>query len=134
LAYEIARALIDGEIWIDSFAPEKLMEPAVRSLMGKITASVNPEYSYHGQMRMTVRKNNGEELVSEIGKGNTGISLGSPITRDEIIAKFNRVFAFMHVADEQRDRALAQWSNLRAIDDIAEPMQNLAKFGRPSPL
>jgi hypothetical protein len=81
-----------------------------------------------------VRKNNGEELVSEIGKGNTGISLGSPITRDEIIGKFNRVFAFMHVADAQRDRALAQWSNLRAIDDIAEPMQNLAKFGRPSQL
>jgi 2-methylcitrate dehydratase len=134
LPYEIARALLDGEIWLDSFTPAKLAEPAVRALMNKITVAVNPEYSYHGQMRMTVRTVSGVELVREIGKGNTGISLGSPITREEIVAKFNRVFAYMHVADEQRERAFAQWSNLREIDDIVEPMRNLAKFGRPLPL
>lgn len=134
LPYEIARALIDGEIWIDSFAPEKLTEPAVRALMDKITASVNPDYSYHGQMRMTVRTKNGAELVREIGRSNTGISLGTPVTHDEIVAKFNRVFAFMNVSDRQRERALTQWSNLRAVDDIAEPMRNLARFGRPLPL
>lgn len=134
LPYEIARALIDGEIWIDSFAPEKLMEPAVRSLMEKITCSVNPEYAYHGQVRMTVRTTDGRELIREIGKGNTGISLGSPITRDEIIAKFTRVFAFMHVEEKQRERAFEQWSNLRAVRDIAEPMSNLATFGRARPL
>ena len=134
MPYEIARALIDGEIWIDSFEPEKLMEPAVRALMEKITASANPEYSYHGQMRITVRTRSGGELIREIGKSNTGISLGSPVTQEEIVAKFNRVFAFMNVSDEQRDRALAQWSDLRAVNDIAEPMQNLARFGRPRPL
>ena len=134
LPYEIARALIDGEIWIDSFEPAKLMEPEVRDLMSKITASVNPDYSYHGQMRISVRKRNGDELVREIGKNNTGISLGSPVTREEIVAKFNRVFAFMNVSDGQRERALAQWSNLRAVGDIAEPMQTLARFGRPRPL
>jgi 2-methylcitrate dehydratase len=134
LPYEIARALLDGEIWLDSFTQEKLMQPAVRALMNKITVSVNPEYSYHGQVRMTVRKQNGAELVREIGKGNTQLSLGTPVTHDEIIAKFNRVFAFMHVADAQRARALEQWANLRAVKDIAEPMKNLAKFGRPLPL
>jgi len=134
LPYEIARALIDGEIWIDSFDPDKLMEPAVRALMEKITASVNPDYSYHGQMRITVRTQSGAELVRELGKDNTGISLGSPVTHDEIIAKFNRVFAFMNVSDRQRERSLAQWSDLRAVEDITEPMQNLARFGRPMPL
>ena len=48
--------------------PDKLMEPAVRALMDKITASVNPDYSYHGQVRMTVRTKAGAELVREIGK------------------------------------------------------------------
>ena len=134
LPYEIARALLDGEIWLDSFTEEKLMEPAVRALMEKITVAVNPEYSYHGQVRMTVRTKNGAELVREIGKGNTGISLGSPVTHDEIIAKFNRVFAFMQVGDAQKERALAQWSDVRAVKDIAEPMRNLARFGRPAPL
>ena len=35
LAYEIARALVDGEIWIDSFEPGKLMDPAVRGADGQ---------------------------------------------------------------------------------------------------
>ena len=60
--------------------------------------------------------------------------MGSPVTHDEIVAKFNRVFAFMQVSDAQRERAFEQWSNLRAVDDIAEPMRNLARFGRPAPL
>ena len=134
LPYEIARALVDGEIWIDSFDSEKLREPAVRTLMDKITASVNPAYSYHGQVRMIVRTASGAERVWEIGRDNTRLSLGSPVTHDEIVAKFNRVFEVMEVADAQRERALEQWSNLRALDDIAEPMRNLARFGRPAPL
>jgi 2-methylcitrate dehydratase len=134
LPYEIARALVDGEIWIDSFDPAKLREPAVQTLMGKITAAVNPAYSYHGQVRMTVRTASGAERAWEIGRDNTRLSLGSPVTHDEIVAKFNRVFEFMQVADAQRERALAQWSNLRAVGDIAEPMRNLARFGRPAPL
>jgi 2-methylcitrate dehydratase len=134
LPYEIARALIDGEIWLDSFTPEKLAEPRVRELMGKITASANPDYSYHGQVRMTVRTNSGAERVWELGRNNTSLSLGSPVTRDEIVAKLNRVFAFMHVSDAQRERAFEQWSNLRAVNDIATPLATLAKFGRPRPL
>lgn len=134
LPYEIARALMDGEIWIDSFGPDKLMDPAVRGLMDRITASVNPDYSYHGQVRMTVRTRAGAELVRELGRNNTGISLGSPVTHDEIVAKFNRVFTFMKVSDAQRQRAFEQWSNLRNVRDIAEPIANLARFGSPAPL
>jgi 2-methylcitrate dehydratase len=134
LPYEIARALLDGEIWIDSFSPAKLADPAVRALMSKITASANPEYSYHGQVRVAVRTTAGAERVWELGKGNTSLSLGSPVTKDEIVAKFHRVLRFMQVSDAQRERAFADWSNLRAVDDIAEPLRNLARFGRPAPL
>jgi 2-methylcitrate dehydratase len=134
LPYEIARALIDGEIWIDSFDAAKLADPAVHALMNKITAAANPEYSYHGQVRVTVRTNAGAERVWELGKDNTSLSLGSPVTKDEIVAKFNRVFGFMQVSDAQRERAFAQWSNLRAVHDVAEPLRNLARFGRPAPL
>ena len=134
MAYEVARALIDGEVWLDSFTPEKCMDPAVRGLMEKITVSANPDYAYHGQVRMTVRTKAGGELVREINDPNGGISFGTPMTHADITAKFNRIFAFMHVTDKQRERALAQWSNLRAVKDIAEPIQNLAVFGRPLPL
>ena len=110
------------------------MDPVVRALMDKITASANPDYSYHGQVRMTVRTKAGAELVRELGRNNTGISLGTPVTHDEIVAKFGRVFTFMKVSEAQRRRAFEQWSNLLSVRDIAEPIANLARFGSPAPL
>jgi hypothetical protein len=38
------------------------------------------------------------------------------------------------VSDAQRDRALGEWWDLRAVKDIAEPIRTLAKFGNPKPL
>jgi 2-methylcitrate dehydratase PrpD len=110
------------------------MKPAVRQLMEKITVSANRDYPYQGQVRMTVRKKDGSELIKETSNPTGANNFGPPVTHEEIIAKYHRICAFMHVADGQKDRALAQWSNLRAVKDIAEPMQTLAKFGRPLPL
>ena len=53
---------------------------------------------------------------------------------EEITYKFNRVCAYRKVSDAQRDKALEQWWNLSAVKDIAEPMRNLATFGKPVPL
>ena len=40
----------------------------------------------------------------------------------------------MKVSEAQRLRAFEQWSNLRGVRDIAEPLENLARFGSPAPL
>jgi len=56
------------------------------------------------------------------------------MTHEEIVAKFNRVCAYMSIPNEQRDRARAAWGNLRAVKDIAEPMRELARFGKPKAL
>jgi hypothetical protein len=53
---------------------------------------------------------------------------------EDITNKFKRAAAFRHIADAQRDEALAQWWDLRAVKDIAAPMKTLATFGRPVPL
>ena len=129
MPYVIAVALIDGDVYLDSFTPKRIQDPAVRRLMEKITVGPDPSLTYQGAARLTVRTTTGGELVKE-----TLVRLSTPMTRQEIIAKFNRVCAFMSVADEQRDRARAEWSNLRAVRDIAEPIRALAHFGRPLPL
>jgi hypothetical protein len=64
----------------------------------------------------------------------TLVHMATPMTHQDIIAKFNRVCAFRSVSDQQRDRAREQWLNLREVPDIAEPMQTLANFGKPLPL
>jgi 2-methylcitrate dehydratase len=129
LPYVISRALIDGDIYLDSFTQDKFMDPVARRLMDKITVSPDPNFTYIGQVRITVRTKAGGELIKE-----TAVRHHTAMTHEEILAKFNRACAFRHVADEQRDRARATWSNLRNVRDIGEPMRALAHFGRPLPL
>jgi 2-methylcitrate dehydratase len=129
MPYVIAVALIDGDVYLDSFTPKRIQDPLVRQLMEKITVGTDSSLTYQGAARLTVRTKTGSELVKQ-----TLVHLNTPMTRQEIIAKFNRVCAFMSVADEQRDRSRAEWSNLLAVRDIAEPIRALAHFGRPSPL
>jgi 2-methylcitrate dehydratase len=129
MPYVIAVALIDGDVYLDSFTPKRIQDPVVRRLMEKITVGPDSSLTYQGAARLTVRTKTGGELVKE-----TLVRLNTPMTRQEIVAKFNRVCAFTSVSDEQRDRARGEWSNLLAVRDIAEPIRALAHFGRPLPL
>ena len=129
LPYIVARALIDGEIYLGSFTSEKFMDPEARRLMANTTIAPNNNFTYMGQNRITMRTKAGKVMTKE-----TSVRIVTQMTRQELVAKFHRVCNFMHVTDDQRDRALAEWSDLRAVKDIAEPMRTLAKFGKPLPL
>src|SRR5437016_2194414 len=98
MAYEAARALIHGDRDLDSFTTEKIMDPAVRSLMEKITVSVDPNFAY-GQVRMTVRTKSG--AATKETQSRNGLNFGPPMTHDDILAKYKRVCEFMHVNDAQ---------------------------------
>ena len=129
MPYVIARALMDGEIYLDSFTEEKFMDPAARQLMDKITAGPNYDYTYQGQARITVVTKTGKKLVKE-----TLLHMDKPMTHQETIDKFNRVCAFRSISNRQRDRARELWLNLQKVRDFAEPMNALAHFGNPLPL
>ena len=129
IPYVVARSLIDGDIYMDSFTKQKYMDPAARRLMAATVVRPNADFKWTGRARLTVRTKSGQEFMKE-----TSVRVNTPMTHDEIIAKFHRACAYQGVANEQRDRALEQWGNLHAVKDIAEPMQTLATFGRSRPL
>jgi hypothetical protein len=109
--------------------------------MAKISVSPVDGWSGNAPVRITIHKKTGEERSWDT-QGGRRISpmgehlnkVGYRLSREEIVAKFNRACAYMHVADAQRDEARAVWSNLRAVTDISGAMRTLAKFGKPSPL
>jgi 2-methylcitrate dehydratase len=126
-AYVTAIGMIDGDVYIQSFKPERYLEDKrVRDLMEKITVRPNPEFEGL-RKRLTVRKKSGEVLVKDLYDVR-------PMTHDDIVKKFNRICDYMSVSNGQRDRALATWSNLKTVKDIAEPIRDLANFGKPQPL
>lgn len=143
MPYILARALMDGEIYLDSFTEEKYRDPKCLELMRKITMSFGHEWSGNAPARTTIRKKSGEERTWDTQGGRRqappGEILSKPtadhrLTMEEIETKFNRVCDFKGVAPQQRDRARAVWSNLREVKDIGEAIQTLAKFGNPQPL
>ena len=143
MPFILARALIDGEIYLDSYSEEKFMDPVARALVDRISCSAVPGWSGNAPARTTIGKKNGEERSwdAQGGRRNSpsGELLDKPaathrLTSEEIVEKFNRACRFRQVADAQRDRARALWSNLGALKDIGEAMQSLATFGRPKPL
>jgi 2-methylcitrate dehydratase len=127
MPYNIARHLLDKELYLDSFTRERYMDPAARELMSKIRIRPLPDRSIGDGTVLTVRKKSGEERVF-MGKP------VPPMSHDELIQKYNRLSDFMQISPEQRERARAQWMNLRSVKDIAEAMETIARFGRPRPL
>jgi 2-methylcitrate dehydratase len=127
LPYIVCRMIIDKEIYLDSFTKEKYMDPKVRDLMNKVTIHPHNNPAFGNGTRITVRKNSAEERVF------TG-QPATPMSHDELIAKYNRICDLKQISRDQANRAREQWMNLKDCKDIANAMQMIAKFGQPKPL
>jgi 2-methylcitrate dehydratase len=125
--YVLAVAIIDGDVYMNSFTPKRYLDDAaIRNLMDRTTCQVNPDFKGL-RKRVTVRKKTGEVLVKDVYDFR-------PMSPEEITAKFRRACDYMSVSNQQRDHALATWSSLEKVQDFAEPMRDMAKFGSPKPL
>jgi 2-methylcitrate dehydratase len=129
MPYVIARALIDGDIYLDSFSPEKYSDSVALDLMKKIIVAPDYSFTYQGEARLTVRTKDGRQLVKE-----TRVHMAAPMTHNDIVQKFNRVCAFRGIPDVQRNHAMEQVLNLHKIADFSDLMLSFAKFGSPKPL
>jgi len=121
--YNVARMLLDGHIWFDSFTKEKYMDPKARELMAKIKFHPNIE----NEDIFTVRKKSGEEKVFKGGPV-------KPMSHQDLTDKYYKTAEFMEIDKGQADRAIKQWMNLKDVKDIADAIATVAKFGHPKAL
>jgi 2-methylcitrate dehydratase len=90
LPYLLAVALQDGIITTHSFELERILDPALRPIMQRITVSENPEYSSRFPEELTTRievtTRSGEHLIeqSSYPKGH----VMNPMSDDDVAAKF----------------------------------------------
>jgi 2-methylcitrate dehydratase len=139
LPYLFARGFLDGDIYLDSFTQEKLMDGKVRDLMSKMTLGPVASWRGLGTGRLTIRKTSGETKYWDTLGGSRDPRLEDyrrnvNMTDEEIARKFDRACAYMQVSSAQRDRARATWGNLRELNDIGEAIRTLAIFGQPRSL
>ncbi|WP_262460162.1 MmgE/PrpD family protein [Alloalcanivorax balearicus] len=107
LPYNVARALIDGDISIESYSPENITDPVAIALMDKTTVVVDPEltalFPKHLANRVTVTLKSGESLVSEVISGPGSVE--TPMTQAQFEAKFRKM-AVPHLSEGAQESVL----------------------------
>lgn len=120
MPYCIARAFLDGDVTISSFAPEKLRATETRDLMDKITVEENDEFTErYGESfphRMVVHTTEGRyEHTVEYPKGHPE----HPLTDEELAAKFE-TGAGDRLTDDERENVLSTARDLPDRSDVDE--------------
>jgi 2-methylcitrate dehydratase len=135
LPYMLAVALQDGEITLDSYSDERVLDPSLRPLMQRIEVRPNEEFTkiraiFDGVTRahpvkVCFRTESGRELQEEL-RYHRG-HFKSPLTRAEIDHKFDSATRGV-LDDATRDRIRDAWWDVLSVSDVAETMQTLGAF------
>jgi 2-methylcitrate dehydratase len=135
LPYMLAVSLVDGEITLDSYRPERFLDPALRPVMQKITVAAAEDLTELRDQNMGVTKPHpvrvcfrdvdGRELREEFmyHKGH----YRDPMSHAELDAKFDSACRGVVGGDEQVALKAAWWA-IADSPDVAEPMRLLASF------
>jgi 2-methylcitrate dehydratase len=136
LPYMLAVALVDGDISLDSYTPQRFLDPALRPIMQKVKVTVTDEFThirtqFEGvtrahPVRVTFRDTNGRELTEDLRyhKGH----YRDPMTQADINTKFDKACRGI-VDGEHREQIREAWWNVESAPDISGPMALLADFG-----
>lgn len=107
LPYNVARALLDGDITLESYTPAKIAAADARGLMARTTVTEDPRltamFPRHLANRVTVELANGESATSEVitGPGTPE----SPMSDADFERKFRKMAA-PHLDPAAQDRAI----------------------------
>jgi 2-methylcitrate dehydratase len=120
LPYIVARAMRDGGITNESYAPEKLRDPIILALMKKIAVQEDPAFAKpRGNApptRITAKLDDGREFVRQVDDM-PGFP-GKPMERADAERKFRDNLARRWPADRIRAALDALWE-LEAADGVA---------------
>ena len=127
LPYCLAAVAADGGVYPNSFEQDKLFDPRIRTLLGKIEVVANGEIDamFPGAKRAiaTITTNDGREFVATVdhAKG----SPQNPLTDDELVAKF-RANASGVMDTAAQDRVIEATWEFEGQTDLGAYMQLLA--------
>jgi 2-methylcitrate dehydratase len=90
LPYITARAMLDGDLGNDSYAPDKLRDPRILAFMRKITVTADPEFDKKRgnapPTRVTATLDDGRRVSHTVA--NMAGFVGQPMTRADVERKF----------------------------------------------
>lgn len=123
MPYVIARAIVDGELGLEAFEDDSVRNPAIQSIRDRVTLEVDDELPYDSNaatVTVTTRTGQTYERFQERPPG----THEEPLTDDELHEKFRMCAAHAPI-EVDADLALAEFDELRSVDDVAGPLEYL---------
>ena len=124
LPFCMAAAVVYGELGIDTFAVDRIREPAIQALLPRVTMRIDPEFDKEtamSQAHVTVKLRDGKVLTKS-GHGARGYP--GRITDEELRIKFKACTRKI-MSEETGDRAWAALKQIESIDDVRQLMELL---------
>ncbi len=119
IPYLLAVGFLDGAVGLAQFSEDRIHDPAMLSLTGKVRYIVDPDNdyprNYSGHIRATL--NNGE--VVELRQPHMRGGAREPLSRDELIGKFRNNVLFGGWSDSRADMLLTWCDGLFDADSLA---------------
>jgi 2-methylcitrate dehydratase len=120
LPYVVAAAVADGNVLPSSFSDEKLKDPRIWDLLGKINVIADPEIDamFPGvkRARVTITNLAGESFTAQVD--NAKGSPLNPMSDDEVISKF-RANAGAVLSNEQQDKVIDLTWRFDELEEIS---------------
>lgn len=127
MPYVVAAALLDGKVVDESFADDRLRDPAIAKVMSKVKvaedARLSGLYPEGSPGRVSVRTTDGKSHTVEViyPKGHAK----NPMSDAEVIAKFHDMTG-ARLPRAQRERVLESLWNLERCNDVASIVRQLS--------
>ncbi len=126
--YNMAAALVDGEIAIDTFTDEKIVDPNVVNMMERVNIRVQSKFEAGGStvskgvpVRITLK--DGRVVEHETPRGEILGSQAAPWGVDNITGKFRDNVALV-LPDNRVDDAVRQWNDVTQVEDVGSAIRS----------
>ena len=124
LPYCTAVALLDGDVFLQQFDPERFTAPDIVKLVAKVKVhlddALTPRYPHGIPNRITVTLADGRKFVKEVEFPRGHAS--NPMTDDEVVAKFRRLVVPRYGSDKAEQMLARCWSfeKIRRVGELLE--------------
>jgi 2-methylcitrate dehydratase PrpD len=134
IPYCLARACLDGNLGIEDFRDDKVLEPRVQGLMKRVVHYAEPDIdpqdqTFRAAAKVAIQLENGQVFVKKVEKAKG--SPDDPISFEELAQKF-RTCAKGVIHGENIERIIQVVKEMEEVPDINHILRLLMKRRKPS--
>jgi 2-methylcitrate dehydratase PrpD len=131
IRHNLACAILDKQVVIDTHTDEKIRDPRVREAWQKVHTHVVARWDLlfasggTASNPVTITLKDGRVLSRKVDRHEIKGSPANPMSKKELVAKF-RNNALLSVSEKAVDQAVERWLDLESVGDITQAVAPLA--------